>query len=417
MILVGTEFSGAGTVDHALKGCGARLVFAVEFWEKMASEMYIPNHGDEHLLLSKVQDVCVENFKISKGNLDIYWASPECDEFSKGKKGLEGVEQTSSAFAIANHIKFLMPKCVVVENVEGYVGSRSYNYLKLELRKLFYSTETFLLNSADYGTPQTRKRMFLIATRKDIGSVPAIAPTHAKYPMPVLFGNPIKPWKGWLEAVADLLPYRPYYTWNSKQSDWTFHQANGQRMTNGLANWQRNRLKEAIALGKLKEFNSLIVDGKNAGREITICDEQKPAYTIVGSSNSESHWPTAILVPGANAGNNSPTIRLGDKPTVTITPGAHPTGVLSGNRIKLNPLESPEAQLQVLLDKCIFVKFSTRMLARLQGLGDDYKLCSNNALASEGIGNGVAVEVAEAIFKALEGQINRSSNGVHRHAC
>jgi site-specific DNA-cytosine methylase len=57
------------------------------------------------------------------------------------------------------------------------------------------------------------------------------------------------------------------------------------------------------------------------------------------------------------------------------------------------------------------------MLARLQGLPDTYKLPSNNALASEGIGNGVAVEVAEAIYTALEKQISRSSNGVQRHAC
>jgi site-specific DNA-cytosine methylase len=57
------------------------------------------------------------------------------------------------------------------------------------------------------------------------------------------------------------------------------------------------------------------------------------------------------------------------------------------------------------------------MLARLQGLGDDYKLPSNNALASQGIGNGVAVEVAEAIYTALEKQINFSNNGVQRHAC
>ena len=394
-MLVGTEFSGAGTVDYAFRRCGGKVVFAVEYWKRMATEMYIPNHGAEHLLISKVQDVCAENFKVGKGHLDIFWASPECDEFSNAKKGgVEGVEQTSSAFTIADHIKILMPKCVVIENVEGYVGSKSYNHLKIELTKSSYNTETFLLNSADYGTPQTRKRMFLIATRRDVGSVPPIAPTHAKYPMPVLFGDPIKPWKGWLEAVADLLPDRPYYTWNSEQSNWSFHQSKGDRMTNGLANWQMNRLKEAIALGKLKEFNSLIVDGKNAGREITFCDERKPAYTIVGSSNSESHWPTAILVPRVS-----------------------PTGVLSGDRIKLNPLASSESQLQVLLESCIFVKFSTRMLARLQGLGDDYKLCSNSALASEGIGNGVAVEVAEAIFKALEEQVNRSNSGVQYYAC
>lgn len=417
-MLCGTEFSGAGTVDEAFKRRGGKIVFGVEYWAKMATEMYIPNHGAEHLLISRVQDVCAENFKVGKGNLDIFWASPECDEFSKGKKGgVEGAEQISSVFAIADHIRILMPKCVVIENVEGYVGSRSYNHLKRELWQMFYNTQTLLLNSADYGTPQTRKRMFLVATRKDIGPVPAIAPTHAKYPVPQLFGDPIKLWKGWLEAVADLLPDRPYYTWNPEKSDWVFHSSNGDRETNGLANWQMNRLKEAIALGKLKEFNSLIVDGKNAGREITFCDELKPAYTIVGSCNSESHWPTAILVPGANAGNNSPTIRLGDKPTVTITPGAYPTGVLSGDRIKLNPLSSPEAQLRYVIENCIFVKFSTRMLARLQGLGDNYKLPSNNALASEGIGNGVAVEVAEAIFTALEKQINRSNNGVQRHAC
>ncbi|MEG3878965.1 DNA cytosine methyltransferase [Microcoleus sp. herbarium7] len=446
-LLVGTEFSGGGVVDYALKKMGGKLVFAVEFDRPKAEKMYIPNHGN-HVQISAVQDVDPAQLDIEPRKLDIFWVSPSCINFSKAKeKGVETEFDISAVNAVVRHIEYLRPKSVVVENVDDYEGSVSYNLIFNGLRKLGYHVKKYNLNSADYGTPQTRRRLYVIAVRSDIGRSPAIPPTHAEFPQPTLFGDALKPWVGWLEAVVDLIPDRPCYIpyWDdSEKLQWNIWENQKLRPAKtrerGLAEWHEKRVKEAIARKKLEGLFDYIIDGKNAGREITVKAGDRPCWTLVGSANSEAHWPRAfmvttqefsmkearqgtepcttvtgqrisaaqlraVLIPGANAGNNTPTVRMGDCPCVTVTPSAYPRGLFA-NQLSLKNA-TVEQKFKVLIDSCVIVKFNTRMLARLQGLGDDYYLCDNNDLASECIGNGVAVQVAQAIYRAIELVINK----------
>ena len=445
-LLVGTEFSGGGVVDYALKKMGGKLVFAVELDRPKAEKMYIPNHGN-HVRISAVQDVDPIELNIEPGKLDIFWVSPSCINFSKAKeKGEETGFDISAVAAVVRHIEYLRPKSVVVENVDAYEGSVSYNTIFNGLRNLGYHVKKYNLNAANYGTPQTRKRLYIIAVRSDVGQVPAIPPTHAEFPQPTLFGDALKPWVGWLEAVLDLIPDRPCYIpyWDTDEKlQWNIWENQELRPAKtrerGLAEWHTLRVKEAIARKKLEGLFDYIIDGKNAGREISIKAGDRPCWTLVGSANSEAHWPRAfmvttqefsmkearqgskpsttvtgqrisaaqlraVLIPGANAGNNTPTVRMGDRPCVTVTPNTYPRGLFA-NQLNLKSA-TVEQKFKALIDNCVIVKFNTRMLARLQGLGDDYYLCDNNDLASECIGNGVAVQVAQAIYRAIESVIN-----------
>ena len=283
--------------------------------------------------------------------------------------------------------------------------------------------------------------------RSDVGQVPAIPPTHGEFPQPTLFGDALKPWVGWLEAVLDLIPDRPCYIpyWDTDEKlQWNIWENQELRPAKtrerGLAEWHTLRVKEAIARNKLKGLFDYIIDGKNAGREISIKAGDRPCWTLVGSANSEAHWPRAfmvttqefstkearqgsepsttvtgqrisaaqlraVLIPGANAGNNTPTVCMGDHPCVTVTPNTYPRGLFA-NQLNLKSA-TVEQKFKALIDNCVIVKFNTRMLARLQGLGDDYYLCDNNDLASECIGNGVAVQVAQAIYLAIESVVNK----------
>lgn len=67
-----------------------------------------------------------------------------------------------------------------------------------------YSTWVGVVNSADYGVPQTRRRAVLIASR--VRTVTCPPPTHAESPAPTLFGDPLAPWVSWGEALGFLLP-------------------------------------------------------------------------------------------------------------------------------------------------------------------------------------------------------------------
>jgi site-specific DNA-cytosine methylase len=470
-----TTFSGGGVVDYAFKKTGATLLRAIEI-DRQKAELYVQNHGD-HVIVAPVQEVDPEQFAILPEELDLFWASPPCIEFSEAKKGIEGILEITAAQATIRHIAYLRPKAVAIENVEGYEGSISYGIIFGGLQKLGYNVQKFNLNAANYGTPQTRVRLYIVAIRSDVGQVPAIPPTHAEFPQPTLFGLALKPWVGWLEAVSDLIGDRPCFipSWTEEGSlSWQIWDKKKMRLAgkreNGLAEWHIKRVKEAIARNKLKGIFEYIIDGKNAGREISIKSGGEPCWTLVSSANSESHWPRAfmvthqefsakearqgcepcttltgarlsaaplraVLIPGANAGNNTPTVRTDDRPGVTLTPKVYPRGVLipgsndwTDARKSTRPSvtvsqkfdprglfcqnldlrnATVEQKFKALIDNCIIVKFDVRMLARLQGLGDDYKLCDKNDIASSCIGNGVAVQVAQAIYRAIESVIKR----------
>jgi DNA (cytosine-5)-methyltransferase 1 len=70
----------------------------------------------------------------------------------------------------------------------------------LYLQQWGYSTWAGILNAADYGVPQTRKRAILIASR--VRGVTAPDPTHAKAPEWDLFGDCLQPWVSMAEALG-----------------------------------------------------------------------------------------------------------------------------------------------------------------------------------------------------------------------
>jgi len=488
-----TAFSGGGVVDQAFKEMGAKLLKAIEIDRRKAEEMYIPNHGD-HVVIAPIEDVDPASLGIVPGEIDISWNSPVCTRYSGAQKGVETELDIRMAKAVIRHVEYLRPKAVVVENVEAYEGSIAYNTIFNGLKRLGYNREKFKLNAADYGTPQTRRRLYIVAVRSDIGHVPAIPPTHAEFPTPTLFGPALKPWVGWMEAVADLIPDRPHFLPVRSRDGrlaWVVRETSGNvrpagKRENGLADWHEKRIKEAIGRGRLNGFFNYILDGKNTGsdkcpRQLTFKEAKEPCYTLVASLQAEGHRPRAfltthqefsaqaarlgeepsttltsarpghlraVLIPGANAGNTSPTVRTSDLPTVTVTPNVYPRGLLANESVQAVMLPGSNAsnntvrmetepvttlstrnwdralfsnkkdlrnatadeKFEALIANCTVVKFSTRMLARLQGLGDDYYLCDEDSLASECIGLGVAVQVAQAIYRAIEQVIYKQEN-------
>jgi DNA (cytosine-5)-methyltransferase 1 len=92
----------------------------------------------------------------------------------------------------------LRPEWVCMEEVPDVLPL--WKQYALYLQQWGYSTWTGILNAADYGVPQTRKRAILIASR--VRRVTAPDPTHAKAPEWDLFGNCLKPWVSMAEALG-----------------------------------------------------------------------------------------------------------------------------------------------------------------------------------------------------------------------
>jgi DNA (cytosine-5)-methyltransferase 1 len=120
-------------------------------------------------------------------------------------------------------VRDLRPEWVALEQVPPILGL--WRHIAIVLRRWGYSTWTGVLNSADYGVPQTRERAFLLA-RLDGAAVPP-EPTHARAPGDDLFGGRLEPWVSMAEALGWVGVDRPARTIAGDRSPrWAYPQGN-----------------------------------------------------------------------------------------------------------------------------------------------------------------------------------------------
>ena len=140
-------------------------------------------------------------------------ASPPCQDFSVAgsKKGIDG-ERGQLITEVLRWTEALHPHWVVCEQVPPVLPIW-HSYAE-QMQQWGFSTWVGILNAADYGVPQTRKRAFLIASR--LGPVDAPLPSHAKSPEPSLFGDELQSWVTMADAlgwdVADPVRLNPGVT-------------------------------------------------------------------------------------------------------------------------------------------------------------------------------------------------------------
>lgn len=94
--------------------------------------------------------------------------SPVCSNFSAAKTGAqESFSDISQAQAIAAGIAKTQPEYFILENVPQYLRGDSFNIIETSLRFNNYTYSLKIIDLADYGIPQHRKRLFVIASHPD----------------------------------------------------------------------------------------------------------------------------------------------------------------------------------------------------------------------------------------------------------
>jgi DNA (cytosine-5)-methyltransferase 1 len=254
-VKIGTLFSGGGGVDIGAMAAGLAPVWGVEYDPDIAA-VYAANVGD-HIRIGDILTMAPADF----APVDVLHASPPCPNFSVAKAGGEETE-TDRALAekVAEFIACLLPDFFTLENVYQYRLSLSWRRIAQELATHGYQYNYWHVNMADYGVPQTRKRMIVIARRD--GLRPQLpAATHAENPQPGLFGTAAR-WVSWHEAIEDLLPGLP---------------------DSQFADWQLARLPADLP-------RAFIVDGKLSsgldGKTLQINDGNTPSGTVVCSHSA-----------------------------------------------------------------------------------------------------------------------------------
>jgi DNA-cytosine methyltransferase len=169
-----TFFAGAGGACSGLEQAGFEVIWANEYYSPIA-DIWQLNHPSATLDRRDILEIPIEEIP----DADLHWYSPPCPEHSLAKHNRTGGtdrEDISIAKKLGAIIMAKLPEAIVVENVPGYAKSHSFDYLLTVLSHCGYNVSWAVLNAADYGTPQGRQRLILVARLNGVATLPQ--PTH-----------------------------------------------------------------------------------------------------------------------------------------------------------------------------------------------------------------------------------------------
>ncbi len=168
-------FSGAGGLSLGLQAAGWEVVLAVEN-DKYAAETYRRNHPDTKVEEKPLQKV---DFSPWVGQVDLVAGGPPCQPFSVAGSQRAATDERDCVPYFVDVVKVLQPRAFLMENVPGLTTPRHKAYferLLLNLRSLGYVVTYNILNAANYGAAQFRRRLIIVGLRHFPFKFPT--PTH-----------------------------------------------------------------------------------------------------------------------------------------------------------------------------------------------------------------------------------------------
>jgi DNA (cytosine-5)-methyltransferase 1 len=227
-------FSGGGGADIGAAMAQFQPIWGIELDLDIAG-VFAANLGHQPIVKS-VADVNPNSLE----RPDVLWASPPCQEWSVARsKSLPKRVDADIGYSIIPFLKTLQLKIFILENVEAYRKATVFHTIVNALHQLGYWTSWSVLNMADWGVPQTRRRLILRAVKGVF--VPPLPSTQK--------------WMGWYEAIADLIPTLP---------------------SASFAPWQIERMPSLA--------QTSLVDGRNTIRPCTVRSLSEPSPTVT------AHW-------------------------------------------------------------------------------------------------------------------------------
>lgn len=377
MTTIATLLSGGEGVGTGARNAGLRHLWGIKIDDAIAG---VARDNGFNVITAAIQDVDSHALEIP----DVLHVSPECQNASNAKHDPEAgsLEEKETrldveiAGCIVRYLEVLQPRVFTLENVFGYRRFQSFRTIMVALARLGYFADVQHLNAADFGVPQTRKRLILRAVRG--GLVPQL-------PQP-------EPWRGWYEAIEDLIPTLP----ESEFAPWQLARLGEVRDTTLLAQGGYDGKVVTVAEGEpaftmtantnQTGLRAFIVDGQNAGHGLSTRDADEPSLTVTAKDKG---MPRAFIVggqfgrPADGSGKpRVPQVKDGGDPVFTVT------AVNKGD-------------WRAWLSRGHVVKMTPRCLARFQSFPDSYRLPDHNRLACRLIGNAVPPLMYEKLIRSL----------------
>jgi len=165
-------FSGCGGLTLGLKRAGFRVVGAVDN-HAPSVKVYRANHPEVRIWRRNITTLSAikirRKLKLRSGQLGLIAGCPPCQAFStirtlNGGRVVRDPEK-DLLFQILRFVKVLRPKAIMIENVPGLAADKRVVIFCARLARLGYASEFRVLDAAQYGVAQRRRRMILLASR------------------------------------------------------------------------------------------------------------------------------------------------------------------------------------------------------------------------------------------------------------
>lgn len=180
-------FSGAGGMDIGVRQAGFEILAEVEHDEHCCSTLRaaVEREGlNTQVIQADIKTLdpaaVMEDFGLKAGELDLLFGGPPCQSFSLAGKQLGlGDERGPLLFEIIRFAKHIQPKAISLEQVKGLLSAKGKNNRRgevfesflLELENIGYVPKWRVVMAADFGVPQLRERLFVVATHGHNGFV------------------------------------------------------------------------------------------------------------------------------------------------------------------------------------------------------------------------------------------------------
>jgi len=197
-------FCGAGGLTLGLKRAGFKVVAGVEINPEIA-KTYKANHPTTKLLIRDVREITGKEILELAGSkeIDLVAGCPPCQGFTTlTTKYHRKDPRNDLVLEMTRLVEEAMPKMVMMENVPGLAnrGKPLLDEFVGRLESLGYLVNKDVLQMADYGVPQSRRRLVLLAGKGF--EIPLPKPTHCRTGDGK---NGLKPWL----TLADVIKNMP----------------------------------------------------------------------------------------------------------------------------------------------------------------------------------------------------------------
>jgi len=195
-------FSGAGGLSQGLRQAGFTVRAAVEYDEASAAS-FLLNHPSAKVIVDDVRNVSgptlLRQAGLERGEVSVLTGCPPCQGFSTLRTRRHGSSDADPRngliFEILRLVRSIRPRSVVVENVPGLAANDRFKVFTTGLRNSGYDYDFAVVDARDFGVPQRRKRLVLVALRDGV-----VPPNWAVHSVP---GKNVRDAIGALPAAGD----------------------------------------------------------------------------------------------------------------------------------------------------------------------------------------------------------------------